>query len=137
MFQWNASKFAILLEYENPCIFILFCTTYVLLYFFLMNALVYVNCQHIPGHSLWKKSSTKWTTKKTTWVFVFQKYGKFWSVSLEHLVEHKPLISEVWQPIIPNSCIVYSSIHVLKSIVSNFVVYRCAFDWNVRQCAMS
>ena len=35
-------------------------------------------------------------TKKTTWVLLLQKYGKFWSVSLEHFVEHKPLISEEW-----------------------------------------
>ena len=42
MFQQNASKFAILLEYENPCSFfrIKFQTT---LSFALMNALVYVD----------------------------------------------------------------------------------------------
>ena len=34
--------------------------------------------------------------KKITWVFVFQKYGKFWSISLEHFIKHKPLISEEW-----------------------------------------
>ena len=32
--------------------------------------------------------------KNQKWGFVFQKYGKFQGVSLEHLVEHKPLISE-------------------------------------------
>ena len=32
--------------------------------------------------------------KKTMWVFVFQKYGKFRNVSLEHFIKHKPLISE-------------------------------------------
>ena len=26
------------------------------------------------------------------------KYSKFWSISLEHFVEHKPLISEEWIP---------------------------------------
>ena len=36
----------------------------------------------------------KWKTKKTTWVFLFQKYGKFWSVLRELFFEHKPLISE-------------------------------------------
>ena len=47
--------------------------------------LVYVDCRH----------STKWKMKKTsTWVFVFQKYGKFWSVSLELFIKQKPLISE-------------------------------------------
>ena len=34
--------------------------------------------------------------KKTMWVFIFQKYGKFWSVSLEYFIKHKPLISEEW-----------------------------------------
>ena len=32
--------------------------------------------------------------KKTTWVFLYIKYSKFWSVSLKHFVEHKPLIYE-------------------------------------------
>ena len=41
-------------------------------------------------------SSTKWKTKKTTWVFVFQKSGKFWSISLGHFIKHKPHISEEW-----------------------------------------
>ena len=39
MFQQNASKFAIILEYENP--------------------------------------RRLYEMKKTTWVFIFQKYGKF------------------------------------------------------------
>ena len=32
--------------------------------------------------------------KKTIWVFVFQKYDKFSSASLEHFIKHKPPISE-------------------------------------------
>ena len=32
--------------------------------------------------------------QKTTWVFLYIKFSKFWSVSLEHFVERKPLISE-------------------------------------------
>ena len=32
--------------------------------------------------------------KNYTWVFLYIKYSKFWSVSLEHFVERKPLISE-------------------------------------------
>ena len=36
--------------------------------------------------------------KNTTWVFLYTKYSKFWSVSLEHFVERKPLISEEWLP---------------------------------------
>ena len=35
-----------------------------------------------------KVPSTKW--KKTTWVFVFQKHGKYWL----HLIKNKPLISD-------------------------------------------
>ena len=35
----------------------------------------------------------KWK-KKLIWVFVFQKYGKFWSISLGYFIKHKPLISE-------------------------------------------
>ena len=34
--------------------------------------------------------------KKTLWVFLLQKYGKFWSISLDDSVERKPLISEEW-----------------------------------------
>ena len=36
----------------------------------------------------------KWKTKKTTWVSVFQKYGKLWNISLGHFIKHKLLISE-------------------------------------------
>ena len=32
--------------------------------------------------------------KKTTWVFLYIKCSKFWSVSLEQFIERKPLISE-------------------------------------------
>ena len=28
------------------------------------------------------------------WVLLFQKYGKIWSVLLEHFIKHKPLFSE-------------------------------------------
>ena len=34
--------------------------------------------------------------KKQLWVFVYIKYGKFWSILLGHFIKHKPLISEVW-----------------------------------------
>ena len=36
--------------------------------------------------------------KKTTWVFVFQMYGKFWSVSVEHFVKPDPVISKELPP---------------------------------------
>ena len=35
--------------------------------------------------------------EKTTWVFLYIKYSKFWSVSLEHFVERKHPISEEWR----------------------------------------
>ena len=34
----------------------------------------------------------KWKTRKTTWVFLIQKYGKFWNILLGHFIKHKPLI---------------------------------------------
>ena len=30
------------------------------------------------------------------WIFIFQKICKFWSVSLEHFIKHKPLNSKEW-----------------------------------------
>ena len=32
--------------------------------------------------------------KKTSWVFLFQKYSKFWSALLDNFIKHKSLISE-------------------------------------------
>ena len=34
--------------------------------------------------------------KKQLWVFVYIKYGKFWSNFLELFIKHKPLFSEEW-----------------------------------------
>ena len=34
--------------------------------------------------------------KKSTYVFIFQKYGKFWSVLIGHFIKQNPLISEEW-----------------------------------------
>ena len=44
-----------------------------------------------PGHSLWeeKKVARNEKRKKQLWVFVYIKYGKFWSILLELFVEHK------------------------------------------------
>ena len=57
------------------------------------------------------------------------------------LLRKKPYIfQKIWQILKHYSraiLISYLYIVVLKSIVSNFVVYRSDFDWNVRQCAMS
>ena len=51
-----------------------------------MNALVSVRGKN--------KVAQNEKEKKTTWVFVFQKYGKFWSILLGHFIKHKLLISE-------------------------------------------
>ena len=84
-FQRNASKFSIFYIYENLKLLFSFRAN---LFFPLMNAPVY---GHRPGHSLGEKNKVarneKW--KKQLWVFVYIKYGKFWSVSLELFVEHK------------------------------------------------
>ena len=32
----------------------------------------------------------------TIWIFIFQKYGKFWRIPLGHFIKHKHLISEEW-----------------------------------------
>ena len=54
-------------------------------------------CWHRPGHPLLQiQSSSKWKMKTTIWVFLFQIYGKFWSVSLDNFIKHKPPISEKW-----------------------------------------
>ena len=49
--------------------------------------------------------------EKNTWVFIFQKYGKFWSVLLEHFIKHKPLISEEWLT------------HYLKAQIEMYTLY--------------
>ena len=70
MLQRNASKFALFLEYENFNF-----TFHATSFFPLMNA----------SNSLGEnKNVARNKIKKTMWVFVFQKYGKFSSVSLEH-----------------------------------------------------
>ena len=57
-----------------------FCAT---LIFSLMNALVYVDINQAI-HKKKLKNARNEKQKKTTWVFLFIKYGKFWSISLEH-----------------------------------------------------
>ena len=57
-----------------------------------MNALVYGQAfirdkNKVAQNEKWKK----------TLGFVFQKYGKFWSILLGHFIKHKPLISEEYE----------------------------------------
>ena len=54
--------------------------------------------------------------EKSTWVFIFQKYGKFWSILLGHFIKHKPLISEEWysgELKSFESCTDHSKVHTL------------------------
>ena len=58
-----------------------------------MNALVYVDIdQGIYKGEL--KNALNEKQKKTTWVFFYYKYGKFWSVLPDKKVDLKPLFSE-------------------------------------------
>ena len=60
-----------------------------------MNALVYVDIDQ-GIHMVKNKNALneKRKMKKTTWVFFFYKYGKFWSVLSDKKVDLKPLFSE-------------------------------------------
>ena len=70
----------------------LFVFHYVLLYFFPSECPGL--CRHRLEHSLGEKNKVAWSEKwkKHLWVFVYRyiKYGKFWSISLELFIEHKP-----------------------------------------------
>ena len=92
LFWWNAPKFAIFIEKENPCSFFRF-SFRAFLSFYFTNALVYVNIDQ-SIHKVKPKVDQKWKVKKIAWVFFFYKYGKFWWVLLEQKVELKPLFSE-------------------------------------------
>ena len=59
----------------------------------------------------------KW--KKLLWVFVFIKYGKFWSISLELFIKHKPLLSE--------ECICSSS--VSQALMNNSFCCEFRIQW--------
>ena len=89
MFQRNASKFAIFLEYENPRNFFRFSFHFISFHFISCYFIFSPNeCPSLCRHSLEEKSSTKWKSEKATWVFIFQKYGKFWSILLGHFIKH-------------------------------------------------
>ena len=67
IFQQNASKFAIILEYENPCSF--FRISFRANLFF-PNEFPGL-CRHGPGHSLGKKIKLhEVKNKKSTWDFL-------------------------------------------------------------------
>ena len=60
-----------------------------------MNALVYVDIDR-GIHKGKLKNALNEKQKKTTLVFFFYKYGKFWSISPDKKVDLKPLFSEEW-----------------------------------------
>ena len=64
--------------------------------FSLMNALVYVDIHQgiHKGKKIKVARNEKWN--KQLWVFVYIKYGKFWSISLELFIKQKHLFSEEW-----------------------------------------
>ena len=98
---WNvlAKRFKICHIFGIPkSMYVNFCFSFHATYFIfpLMNTLVYVDNGHRPGHLLGEKIKGNEMKKKPMQVFVFQKYGKFWSVSLGHLIKHKLLIFEMW-----------------------------------------
>ena len=82
------------MEKENPKTF--FCFSFrATLSFTFINALVYVNIDW-GIHKRKLKNALNEKQKKTTWVFFFYKYGKFWSVSPDKKVDLKTLFSEEW-----------------------------------------
>ena len=107
-FQINALQFIIFLEYKNSFHFVL------PLFFLLMNALVYIDIDQ-GIHYGKNKVARNEKRKKQLWVFKYIKYAKFWSVSLEHFIKHKPLISEEW-------CIYTSVSNVPKKDTKNEII---------------
>ena len=93
----NASKIAIFLWKENPKLLFPFL---ILCYFIFSPNECPGLCRHRPGSRTFIREKykvaqyKKW--KKQLWVFFCQKYSKFWSISLELFVEHKPSIWEEW-----------------------------------------
>ena len=86
-----------------------------------------------------KKCSTKWKTKETTWIFVFQKYGTFWSVLLGYFIKHKPLI--------PEECISFSRIFNFTKKISSkllssakflqYSIFFCYYAFYIGVCSRS
>ena len=62
-----------------------------------MNALVYVDIDR-GIHKVKLKNALNEKQKKTTWVFFFYKYTKFWSILPDKKVDLKPHFSEEWLP---------------------------------------
>ena len=83
MFQQNASKFAIFLEYENPCNFFISC------YFIIFPNKCPGLCQH--RHSLGGKNKVAWN-EETKKKLLMWDMANFETLALEHFIKHKNLI---------------------------------------------
>ena len=89
MFQRNALKFAYLLEYENACTSFFFTSYKYVIYFPLVNTLVYVNIDHTDQGEEGEKI--------ILYVFSYSKIIPEFEVFLhKDSTKHKPLISEEW-----------------------------------------
>ena len=66
------------------------------------------------------------------WVFLFIKYSKFWSVSLEHFIERKPLISEEWHRFHEPSGKIWT-----KGELSTSFYYSCVYGINCLKVSIS
>ena len=62
------------------------------------------------------------------WVFVLQKYGKSWSISLWHFIRHKPLIIEEYGSFLSCWKSVYTKVVSFKNNISWNVPYLTAFS---------
>ena len=89
-------------------------------------------CRHRPGHLLGKNINKN---DKNYEGFLIKKYGKFWSVSLEHYVEHKPLTSEEWNDKLHFQCIEYlrgeikNNLNQFHQIIQDVWVGYAKFYW--------
>ena len=91
MTYWNASKFAIFLEYENPCSF--FCLFFISCCFIFSPNEYPGLCRLKPGHSFGGKNEVAQNEKRKN-LRGFSYSKNMASVSLGHFIKHKPLISE-------------------------------------------
>ena len=95
-------------------------SSYAILLFSLINALVYVSIDR-DIH----KGRMKNDKKKNNVGSSYKKYGKFWSISLEHFVERKRLISEKW-----STYYIYNCTSKMKDFVFQnqcFLIDFCQF----------
>lgn len=119
MTPWNTSKFAINHTKQNPKMIFYFSFHTIQLFFPGL-------CQHSTYQGIqYRKNKVvrneRW--QRQLWVFIFKKYGKFWSVSLGHFIKHKLLFSEEWFMIFWTRQFIVISTHC-----KNFQKKKIGFD---------